>query len=187
MALTNELNWLMNTQEVILVNENDEVIGTIEKLQAHKEGLLHRAFSIFIFDSKGRMLLQQRAIDKYHGGQLWSNTCCSHPYPGEEVEVATLRRLKEEMGFTTVLKKVFSFCYRAEVENNLVEHEYDHVFTGVYEGPIEINNSEVADYCYEEMSSIKWALKEKPEKFTAWFKLAFPTIETWWEEMSNDR
>ena len=172
----------MNTQEVILVTEKDEPIGTAGKMKAHKEGLLHRAFSVFVFDSKGRMLLQQRSLEKYHGAHLWSNTCCSHPYPGEEVKAAALRRLQEELGFTTSLEKLFDFMYRAEVENNLIEHEFDHVFIGNYEGAININRKEVADFCYEEMDRIKWALKEQPEKFTAWFKLAFPSIESWWQQ-----
>src|SRR5215213_11970920 len=171
----------MSTQEVILVTEIDEPIGTMEKMQAHKDGLLHRAFSIFIFDTQGRMLLQQRAMDKYHGAQLWSNACCSHPYPGERTEEAALRRLKEEMGFTTPLQKLFEFVYHAEVENNLIEHEYDHVFTGIYEGIIKTNKKEVADYCYEDMEEIKWALREQPGKFTSWFKIAFPLIEKWWK------
>ena len=172
----------MNTQEVILVTEKDEVLGSMEKMLAHKQGVLHRAFSIFIFDKKGQMLLQQRASGKYHGSGLWSNTCCSHPYPDEETEKAAQRRLQEEMGFSTPLEKIFEFVYKAEVENNLVEHEYDHVFTGIYEGPILTNKTEVEDYCYEEMERIKWAINEKPEKFTTWFKIAFPTIETWWQQ-----
>jgi isopentenyl-diphosphate delta-isomerase len=128
------------------------------------------------------MLLQQRAIQKYHGGRLWSNTCCSHPTPGESTEEAAQRRLQEEMGFRTPLEKVFDFVYKAEVENGLIEHEYDHVFAGVYEGAIEVNKSEVADYCYEEMDKIKWAINEQPEKFTTWFRIAFPTIEAWWQQ-----
>jgi len=172
----------MNTQEVILVTETDEPIGTMDKIRAHTDGLLHRAFSIFIFDNKGRMLLQQRSGEKYHGAQLWSNTCCSHPYPGEKVEEAALRRLHEEMGFSTVLQKQFEFIYRTEVENNLIEHEYDHVFTGTYEGVIDVNKNEVADYCYEEMERVKLAIKEQPQKFTAWFKIALPSIEKWWQQ-----
>src|SRR6187397_1234836 len=131
----------MNTQEVILVTETDEPIGTMDKIRAHTDGLLHRAFSIFIFDNKGRMLLQQRSSEKYHGARLWSNTCCSHPYPDENVEEAALRRLQEEMGFTTPLSKLFEFKYKAEVENNLIEHEYDHVFIGKYDGKVNINKS----------------------------------------------
>jgi isopentenyl-diphosphate delta-isomerase len=172
----------MDTQEVILVTETDEPIGTMEKMQAHSLGLLHRAFSIFIFDTKGRMLLQQRAIEKYHGARLWSNACCSHPYPGEEVQKAGLRRLQEEMGFTAPLQKLFEFVYRAEVENNLIEYEYDHVFAGLYEGVITINKKEVATYRYEDMDRIKSAIKEHPATFTTWFKIAFPAIETWWQQ-----
>jgi isopentenyl-diphosphate delta-isomerase len=170
----------MDTQEVILVTETDEMIGTADKMKAHTEGLLHRAFSIFIFDTKGRMLLQQRSNEKYHGARLWSNTCCSHPFPGEKIEEAASRRLQEEMGFATSLSKLFEFRYRAEVENNLVEHEYDHVFVGTYEGEVRINKNEVADYCYEEMERLKRTINEAPDKFTAWFKLAFPSIEAWW-------
>jgi isopentenyl-diphosphate delta-isomerase len=165
-----------------LVTEKDEVIGTVEKMKDHQEGLLNRALSVFIFDKRGRMLLQQRALEKYHGAQLWSNTCCSHPYPNEKTEAAAVRRLWEEMGFSTPLQKLFQFIYRAEVENSLVEHEYDHVFAGKYEGTININKSEVADYCYKDMNEIKQALKEQPEKFTTWFKIAFPSIETWWQQ-----
>lgn len=172
----------MTEQPVILVTENDEAIGTMEKMQAHQLGILHRAFSVFIFNSKGDMLLQQRSAQKYHGALLWSNTCCSHPYPDESAEEGANRRLQEELGFTTSLKKIYEFTYRAEVENNLIEHEYDHVFAGEYDGAIQINPHEVADYCYENMNDIKWAIHEQPLKFTAWFKIAFPTIETWWEQ-----
>ena len=177
----------MSTQEIILVTEKDEAIGTMEKMQVHQQGLLHRAFSVFIFDRKGRMLLQQRAAHKYHGAHLWSNTCCSNPYPDEKVGDAAYRRLKEEMGFVTPLVKIFEFTYKAKVENNLIEHEYDHVFAGEYEGEIRMNKAEVADYCYEGMSDIKWGLKEQPEKFTYWFRMAFPTIETWWQQQYQQK
>ena len=172
----------MTEQQVILVTENDEPIGTMEKMQAHQQGVLHRAFSVFIFDSKGNLLLQQRAAHKYHGGLLWTNTCCSHPYPEEAVEDAAYRRLQEEMGFSTPIKKIFEFTYHARVENNLIEHEYDHVFAGEYEGVININKNEVADYCYESISTIKRAIHDEPSKFTYWFKLAFPAIEAWWQQ-----
>jgi isopentenyl-diphosphate Delta-isomerase len=172
----------MNIQEVILVTEKDEPVGTMEKMEAHQQGLLHRAFSVFIFDKKGRMLLQQRAPNKYHGAGLWSNTCCSHPYLGEKIEEAANRRLKEEMGFDTKLQKVFEFTYKASVENNLIEHEYDHVFVGEYNGKIDFNRDEVADCCYEDINSIKWALEKQPFKFTTWFHLAFPKIESWWQK-----
>lgn len=172
----------MNHQEIVLVNENDEQIGIMDKLKVHQQGLLHRAFSIFIFDSKGRMLLQQRAPGKYHGGLLWTNACCSHPYPEEEVKNAALRRLNEEMGFCTELHEIFVFTYHAKVENHLIEHEYDHVFAGEYTGNIEPDTAEVTDFCFEEMEQIKWAIENQPAKFTSWFKIAFPQIEKWWEQ-----
>ena len=172
----------MTEQNVILVNENDIAMGAIEKLAAHQQGLLHRAFSVFIFDGEGKMLLQQRASQKYHGANLWSNTCCSHPYPGEDVKNAAIRRLKEEMGFETPLKKIFHFIYKTEVENNLVEHEFDHVFAGEYEGMINANAEEVKDHCFKKMEAVKFELEENPEKFTTWFRIAFPKIETWWKE-----
>src|ERR1700730_504067 len=115
-------------EEVILVNDQDEPLGKIEKMEAHLRGKLHRAFSVFIFDGDGRMLLQQRALNKYHSGGLWTNACCSHPRPGENTTVAGRRRLKEEMGFDTALEPMFQFTYKAAFENGLVEHEFDHVF-----------------------------------------------------------
>ena len=172
----------MKEQHVLLVNERDEPVGTMEKLQAHQQGLLHRAFSVFIFDDKGRMLLQQRSLQKYHGAGLWSNTCCSHPFENEPTEEAAQRRLQEEMGFTTGLKKIFNFTYKVAVENDLMEHEYDHVFAGEYTGGLEINKEEVAAYKYNTMQEIKEAIQQDGSKFTTWFKIAFPRIETWWKE-----
>lgn len=172
----------MQQQEVILVTPQDEPIGSMEKMEAHQKGLLHRAFSVFIFDKRGRMLLQQRAPQKYHGAYLWTNACCSHPYLNEPVQDAAQRRLMEELGFTTPLRKIFSFTYKAAVENNLIEHEYDHVFAGEYEGEININSEEVCNYEYRDMLSIRSMLAEKPEKFTTWFRIAFPQIEAWWKE-----
>lgn len=172
----------MKEHEVVLVNEKDEAIGKMEKLEAHQKGLLHRAFSVFIFDSKGKMLLQQRSHQKYHGAGLWTNACCSHPFPGEKVEDAAQRRLKEELGFSTPLQKIFSFTYHAKVENNLTEHEFDHVFGGEYKGKFQLNYNEVAACIYETMEQIKNDIGCKPEKFTSWFKIAFPKIEIWWRE-----
>ena len=166
----------MTTTEVILVDADDRELGVMEKMEAHRQGLLHRAFSIFIFDSKGRMLLQQRAAGKYHGGLLWTNACCSHPYPGEKVEDAATRRLKEELGFVTPLKKIFAFTYRAEVENNLVEHEFDHVFAGSYEAEMHPNPEEVAAVRYADLPSIQKELESRPEQFTTWFRIAFPKV-----------
>lgn len=168
--------------EVILVDVHDRQTGAMEKMEAHEKGVLHRAFSVFIFNTKGELLLQQRAAQKYHSGSLWTNTCCSHPYPGEETRAAATRRLKEELGFETAVEKVFDFVYKAAFENGLTEHEYDHVFTGTYEGSIEPNPEEVMDYAYKEMGQIRDHLESNPGQYTAWFHLAFPKIETWWKE-----
>jgi len=171
----------MNEEEkVILVDENDDMVGTMGKMEAHKQGLLHRAFSIFIFNSKGEMLLQQRAITKYHSGGLWTNACCSHPMPGEKTQDAAQRRLMEELGFETPIEKIFDFTYKAEFDNGLTEHEFDHVFAGEYEGELEINPDEVNDFVYKEVSAIKNEMQTEPQKFTAWFHIAFPKIEEWW-------
>ena len=163
--------------EVILVNEHDEQLGTMEKMEAHQKGLLHRAFSIFIFNSKGEFLLQRRAPGKYHNGGLWTNTCCSHPLPGEEVLSAANRRLFEEMGFTTSLSHAFNFTYSATFANGLTEHEFDYVLTGIYDGEITINESEVSDYCFKTIIDIEVSLETHPHKYTAWFKIALPRIK----------
>ena len=175
----------MDNEEVILVDENDKVIGFMEKMEAHLKGVMHRAFSVFIFNSSGEMLLQQRAIGKYHSAGLWSNACCSHPYPGEDIEMAAQRRLNEEMGFKTSLEKLFDFVYKASFGNELIENEFDHVFVGKYEGEININPQEVNDYSFKSVKAIKQELKEKPETYTAWFPIAFPKIESWWREKNN--
>lgn len=173
---------MMEKNEVILVDERDQVLGTMEKMEAHRQGVLHRAFSVFIFDSKGRMLLQQRAAQKYHGGLLWSNACCSHPYPNESTLSAAHRRLGEELGFDTALTEIFSFTYKAEVENGLVEHEFDHVFAGEYDETVVPNTAEVANYCYSTIADIKTAIQDHPSKFTSWFRIVFPQIEAWWQQ-----
>ncbi len=165
--------------QVILVNEKDEVIGSMDKMQAHEEALLHRAFSIFIFNSDGKILLQQRADEKYHSAGLWTNACCSHPMPGEETKDAATRRLKEELGFTTTLSYKFGFTYKSGYDNGLTEHEYDHVFTGFYDGEIFPNIDEVKDWKYFSLAEIHEMLKENPENFTTWFKIAFPKLESY--------
>jgi isopentenyl-diphosphate delta-isomerase len=149
-------------------------------MEAHKQGLLHRAFSVFIFNSKGEMLMQQRALTKYHSAGLWTNACCSHPMPGEKTIDAAQRRLMEELGFEAPIEKIFDFTYKAEFDNGLTEHEFDHVFAGEYEGEIDANPDEVKDFSYKEISEIKNMLQEHPQKFTAWFHIAFPKIEQWW-------
>ena len=163
--------------EVILVNEKDEQTGTMEKMEAHLKGLLHRAFSIFIFNSKGEILLQQRAPGKYHNGGLWTNTCCSHPLPGENVVAAAKRRLLEEMGFTTNISPLFNFTYKATFDNGLTEYEYDHVLTGVYDGRVKTDAAEVSDYCFKTIADIEASLLTHSQKYTEWFKLAFPRIK----------
>jgi isopentenyl-diphosphate Delta-isomerase len=172
-------------EQVILVNPQDEPIGVMEKMEAHQKGLLHRAFSVFIFNTKGEMLLQQRAITKYHSGGLWTNTCCSHPAPGESTAAAASRRLQEEMGFQTPLKESFSFLYKTPFDNGLTEHEIDHVFIGEYEAAIEPNPAEVEAYEYRSMDSIKAAIEHTPQLFTSWFKIAFPVLETYLATASN--
>lgn len=173
-------------QQVILVNEKDEITGTAGKMEAHEKGLLHRAFSVFIFDKQGRMLLQQRAMGKYHSGGLWSNACCSHPAPGEAMEQAAQKRLKEEMGLDLPVLKVFDFVYKANFSNGLVEHEYDHVFVGEYDGPVDFNKDEVMDCRYKTMQEIHSSLKNEPQNYTAWFKPAFVKIEDWWRERYSE-
>lgn len=167
-------------EEVILVNEYDEQSGTMGKLEAHRQARLHRAFSVFIFNNKGDMLLQQRAQAKYHSGGLWSNACCSHPRPGEETLNAAHRRLKEELGFETDLHKIFHFTYKTAFTNGLTEYEFDHVFAGRYEGEIQPDSLEVSNYTFKSMVEIKENLELSPQKYTAWFHIAFPKIMEWW-------
>ncbi|MEJ7737977.1 MAG: isopentenyl-diphosphate Delta-isomerase [Chitinophagaceae bacterium] len=165
--------------EVVLVNERDEEIGTMEKMAAHRYAHLHRAFSVFIFNSRGEMLLQQRSREKYHSGGLWTNACCSHPLPGEDILEAAGRRLMEEMGFKTRLKKIFHFTYKSEFDNGLTEYEFDHVFTGVYEGMIRPDRSELQNYRYLDLESINAGLEDDPGAYTAWFHIAFPLVAKW--------
>ncbi|MBI1343022.1 MAG: isopentenyl-diphosphate Delta-isomerase [Terrimonas sp.] len=170
----------METHEIILVNEMDEEIGTAPKMDAHEKGLLHRAFSVFIFNTAGKLLLQQRADEKYHCGGLWTNTCCSHPMPGEITEQAAARRLYEEMGFQTALQEIFHFTYNSRFENGLTEYEYDHVFAGEYEGPVQPDKKEVKDFRFLHLYKIKKMMEEDPAQFTPWFIIAFPEVENWW-------
>lgn len=166
----------MPQEEVILVDESDTPLGRIEKMEAHRQALLHRAFSVFIFNSKGEMLLQQRASGKYHSAGLWTNACCSHPRPGEDTGEAAIRRLREELGFTTPLVKLFDFTYRSEYDNGLTEFEFDHVYVGTYDQDIYPDKQEVSDYGYWSLVGIRDGLRSTPEKFTSWFHLAFPLV-----------
>lgn len=162
--------------EVILVDENDIEMGTMEKIEAHEKALLHRAFSVFIFNSKGEMLLQKRADEKYHSPGLWTNACCSHPRPGENTLAAAERRLLEELGFTTKLREIFSFTYKAVFDNGLTEHEFDHVYFGFHEDEVKPNPKEVSDYCFKTIGEITNEINQKPDNYTVWFKIALPKV-----------
>lgn len=170
----------MKEELIILVDEQDRETGLAGKMETHENGWLHRAFSVFLFTRDGEMLLQQRATDKYHSGGLWTNACCSHPLPGEDVDTAAARRLKEELGIETPLKKVFDFIYRAEFDNGLVEHEFDHVFTGYYSGEIPFNTEEVMDTDYLSLDEVEERVAASPEEFTPWFRIALPRVAEWW-------
>lgn len=175
----------MDLTQVILVNAADRPTGAMEKMEAHRLGVLHRAFSVFIFNERGEMLLQQRALSKYHSGGLWTNACCSHPAPGEETVDAVKRRLMEELGIDIPVQKIFDFLYKTEFENGLIEHEFDHVFAGRYEGVIDYNREEVMDICYRSMEEVKTSLQLRPELYTSWFRIAFPKIEDWYRHQNN--
>lgn len=154
--------------DVILVDRNDDELGRAGKLAVHRRGELHRALSIFLFDAGGRLLLQKRATTKYHSGGLWSNTCCSHPRPGEDIAHAARRRLREEMGIDCELKKMFSFIYRAAVGNGLTENEYDHVFFGNYDGVPLVNAEEADDWRWMEMADLSADIRSRPQAYTYW-------------------
>jgi isopentenyl-diphosphate Delta-isomerase len=164
------------TEEVILVNAADVPVGVREKGDAHVAGVLHRAFSVFVFDDDGRMLLQRRARSKYHSGGLWSNTCCSHPRPGETTAAAARRRLMEEMGFHCPLDAAFSFIYRADVGGGLIEHEYDHVLLGRFNGKPVPNTGEVEAWRWTDLDDLARELRERPAHFTYWFHIAFDEL-----------
>ena len=163
-------------EKVILVDKNDNEVGTMEKQEAHVKGLLHRAFSVFIFNDKNELLLQRRAVNKYHSGGLWTNTCCSHPRQNEKTEDAAKRRLLEEMGLRSTLKKQFDFVYKAKLDNNLYEHELDHVFFGFTNDLPIINPEEVEEYTYKTLEDIGNEMKAIPDKYTEWFKICFREV-----------
>lgn len=175
MSTTNTLE-----ERVVLVNEHDEEIGTMGKMEAHQVGALHRAFSIFLFDDEGRLLVQQRAADKYHSPGLWTNTCCSHPRAGESVESAAQRRLIEEMGIDTPLVRKFSFLYKASFENGLVEHELDHVLFGYWSGAAEPDPSEAQAWKYLSIEELDADMEKDPENYTIWMR-------TCWEQVCEQR
>lgn len=161
--------------KVILVDKKDRKIGIEEKIKAHLEGKLHRAFSIFVFNKKGELLIQKRAKSKYHSGGLWANSCCSHPRPKENLREATKRRLKEEMGIESKLKEIFSLRYKIKV-GNLIENEIDHVFIGRFDGNPRPNKKEVEDWKWVSLYDLKKDIKKKPEEYTQWFKIILPRL-----------
>jgi len=163
----------MKEEKVILVDREDNPVGTLPKMEAHEKGVLHRAFSVFILNQKGELMLQQRALHKYHSPGLWTNTCCSHQREGEENLQAGTRRLEEEMGFSVPLEELFSFIYKAPFDNGLTEHELDHVMLGYYEGIPEINSDEVNTWKWMSLNEIASDLTVNPESYTVWFKIIF--------------
>lgn len=166
----------MGFGKVILVDKNDMPIGVMDKLEAHEKGALHRAFSIFLFNYRGEMLLQKRATEKYHCGGLWSNTCCSHPQPDEKISDNMTQKLMQEMGISAPLQKAFTFLYRSEMANGLIEHELDHIYTGIYTGASSVNPEEVEAWSYCSIEKIGLELQRNPEQFTPWFRLLFDPV-----------
>ena len=167
-------------EHVILVDKDDNEIGTMEKMEAHQKGLLHRAFSVLIFNSKGEWLIQKRAGSKYHSAGLWTNTCCSHPRPGEKIEQAASRRLKEEMGIEAESKLSHTFIYKTHLGNGLIENELDYVFTGTFDDVPVINPTEVEDWKFMSLTNLKKEIEERPSEFTPWFKIILGE----WERLS---
>jgi len=158
---------------VILVDENDNQIGLMPKMEAHEKALLHRAFSVFVFNKNGDLMIQQRAATKYHSPLLWTNTCCSHQRSGESNIEAGKRRLFEEMGFSTELEEVFSFIYKATFDNGLTEHELDYVLIGSFDGEPNINKEEVESYKWMSLEDVKTDIENNPAIYTAWFQIIF--------------
>lgn len=172
----------MEEEKVILVNENDEQIGLMPKMEAHEKALLHRAFSVFVLNDKNELMLQQRASHKYHSPLLWTNTCCSHQRENETNIEAGNRRLQEEMGFSTELKELFSFIYKAPFDNGLTEHELDHVMIGYYNGEPTINPDEVEAWKWLDIDEVRKDIEQNPENYTAWFKIIFDKFYHFLEE-----
>lgn len=162
--------------QVVLVDSRDNVIGTMPKLEAHEKGVLHRAISVFIFNRDGDLLLQRRADSKYHSAGLWSNTCCSHPYPDERPHLAAIRRLREEMGIECGLRFAFAFLYRAELDSGLTEHELDHVYVGEFEGDPQPDPDEVGEWRWISPGELAAELESAPERFSAWFPIALERL-----------
>lgn len=167
-----------SVEQVILVDQHDNAIGTMEKMEAHRKGALHRAFSVLLYNDKGEILLQKRATGKYHSGGLWTNACCSHPRPGEDIHQAARRRLREEMGIDVPLAFYYSFVYRAELDQDLIEHEYDHVFTGRFNGEPVVDHEEVDDWKFVNTEWLREDVARNPGLYTHWFRLILNTMST---------
>jgi len=157
--------------KVILVDEQDRIIGAMDKMEAHQKGILHRAFSILIFNSKGELLLQKRSMNKYHSGGLWTNACCSHPFPDEPMDQATRERLKHEMGIDIQPEFAYKFLYKSKLDKDLIEHELDHVFTGVFDGQPVVNSDEVEDWKFINVQALRTDIGQHPGHYTVWFQL----------------
>ena len=169
---------LMKEELVILVDENDNQIGLMPKMEAHEKAVLHRAFSVFVFNNKNELMLQQRALHKYHSPGLWTNTCCSHQREGESNVDAGMRRLQEEMGFSVLLEETISFIYKAPFDNGLTEHELDHILIGHSEQSPVINEDEVAAWKWMDLEDVKTDIANHPELYTEWFKIIFDKFYT---------
>ena len=170
----------MTKEEVILVDTKDRPIGIMEKMEAHQSGgKLHRAFSAFVFNKNNELLLQRRALSKYHSGGLWTNTCCSHPRPGEDTIEAGKRRMEEELGISCKLKEAFTFIYKEPLDNETTEYEFDHVLIGRFDGELHLNHEEVERIKWLSLSEISNLMNEHPEDFTVWFKIAFEHVENY--------
>jgi isopentenyl-diphosphate Delta-isomerase len=167
----------MRIEQLVLVDKHGRELGVGEKLKTHIEGTLHRAFSIFVFDDTGRLLLQKRAQTKYHSGGLWSNTCCGHPRPGEQTFSAAKRRLREEMNFECEMHEFFTFRYRAKLPNNLIENEYDHVFVGKFNGSPAPDITEVEDWKWMSLPELTKNLRKKPSEYSYWLREALKKNE----------
>lgn len=163
-------------EQLVLVDQNDVEVGTGEKIPVHEQGTLHRAFSVFVFNGAGRLLLQRRLVTKYHSGGLWTNTCCGHPRPGEPIGEAARRRLHEEMGFDCALSPAFSFIYKAELDHGLTEHEYDHVFVGEFEGDPRPNPDEVDDWRWAGVDEVSDDVAASPGRYSVWFRIAWAEL-----------
>jgi isopentenyl-diphosphate Delta-isomerase len=164
------------TDHVILVDGNDVAVGRLDKMRAHREGRLHRAFSVFVTNRHGELLLQKRAATKYHSGGLWSNTCCSHPRPGETTDAAALRRMREEMGFVCPIQPLFRFIYRVELDRDMIEHECDYVYVGRYDGLPKPDPDEVEDWRWAAPAIIDAELEATAERYTHWFRIAWDEL-----------